>query len=164
MAWFYERKNEITKEELTKLVFKSAEECLKRINNNPEKVLLLPPDITRAHSGAGFITEILYNFFSQKADVYVMPTLGQHLPHTPEQNKWMFGSIPEEKILKHDWKKDGKRIGIIPADYVKKVTFGRADWEIPVNINRLVVEENWDIILNIGHVVPHEVLGFANHK
>jgi nickel-dependent lactate racemase len=164
MAWFFEKSNEISSVQLNQLVLKAAHESLKRLSNAPKKILLLPPDITRAHSGAGLITNILYNFFAPTADVYVMPTLGQHLPHTQEQNKWMFGDIPESKILVHDWKKDGKRIGTIPADYVEQVTEGKANWEIPVNINRLVLEEKWDIILNIGHVVPHEVLGFANHN
>lgn len=164
MSWFYEKREEIKRDEMNSLVLKSAQECLNRICKNPKKVLLLPPDITRAHSGAGWITEMFYNFFAQMADVYVIPTLGQHVPHTPEQNKWMFGSIPEEKIIKHDWRKDGKRLGVIPADYVEKITQGKANWEIPISINRLVVEENWDIIINVGHVVPHEVLGFANHN
>lgn len=146
------------------LVLKSAEECLERICKKPKKVLLLPPDITRAHSGAGWITELFYNFFAQTADVYVIPTLGQHVPHTVEQNRWMFGNIPEEKIIKHDWRKDGKRLGIIPADYVEKITQGRATWEIPISINKYLLQEAWDIIINIGHVVPHEVLGFANHN
>jgi nickel-dependent lactate racemase len=137
---------------------------LEKINPNPKRVLLLPPDITRGHSGAGKITNILYHFFAPSADVYVIPTLGQHLPHTPEQNQWMFGDIPEEKILKHDWIKDGKHLGAIPAEYVEKITGGKANWEIPVNINRLLMEEKWDLILNVGHVVPHEVLGFANHN
>lgn len=164
MAWFYERKQEINRKEMEALVAKSANECLERICKNPKKVLLLPPDITRAHSGAGWITELFYNFFAPMADVYVIPTLGQHVPHTPEQNKWMFGSIPEEKILKHDWRKDGKRLGTIPREYVAKITEGRADWEIPVSINKHVMDEHWDIIINVGHVVPHEVLGFANHN
>jgi nickel-dependent lactate racemase len=164
MAWFFERKSEISKEEIKSLVLKSANECLTRVCKNPKKVLLLPPDITRAHSGAGWITEVLYEFFDHIADVYVIPTLGQHVAHTEEQNKWMFGSIPENKILKHDWIKDGKRLGVVPASYVEKITQGKANWEIPVNINRLVVEEKWDIIINVGHVVPHEVLGFANHN
>lgn len=164
MAWFFKKSNEISSIQLKQLVLKAAQESLTRINKSPKKVLLLPPDITRAHSGAGTITNVLYNFFAPTADVYVMPTLGQHLPHTPEQNQWMFGDIPENKILKHDWIKDGKRIGIIPAGYVKQITDGKADWEIPININRIVLEEKWDIILNIGHVVPHEVLGFANHN
>ncbi|WP_319559397.1 lactate racemase domain-containing protein [Marispirochaeta sp.] len=76
----------------------------------------------------------------------------------------MFGSIPEERILKHDWIKDSKRLGEIPADYVREITEGKADWEIPVAINRLLVDEHWDLIINVGHVVPHEVLGFANHN
>lgn len=164
MAWFFQKSDEITSEQLKQLVLKAAQESLIRINKSPKKVLLLPPDITRAHSGAGIITNILYHFFAPTADVYVMPTLGQHLPHTPEQNQWMFGNIPENKILVHDWKKDGKRIGTIPSGYVEQITEGKANWEIPVNINRLVLEEKWDIILNIGHVVPHEVLGFANHN
>ncbi|HBG41454.1 MAG TPA: hypothetical protein DDW85_08580 [Porphyromonadaceae bacterium] len=164
MAWFFERKEEIGQEEMKSLVIKSANECLKRICKKPKKVLLLPPDITRAHSGAGWITEIFYNFFAQMAEVYVIPTLGQHVPHTEEQNRWMFGNIPEDKILKHNWRTDGKRLGIVPADYVKKITDGLADWDIPISINRLVMEEPWDIIINIGHVVPHEVLGFANHN
>lgn len=164
MAWFFERSNEIPPRKLEELVSLSAKMCLKRIAPSPRKVLLLPPDITRAHSGAGTITNILYHFFAPSADVYVMPTLGQHLPHTPEQNQWMFGNIPEEKILKHDWIKDGKHLGTIPRDYVEKITNGKANWEIPVNINRLVIEEKWDLIINVGHVVPHEVLGFANHN
>jgi nickel-dependent lactate racemase len=164
MPWFFEKSSEITHEQLQELVLKSYNECLKQIKSNPKKVLLLPPDITRAHSGAGFITNLLYHYFTSHADVYVMPTLGQHLPHTPDQNKWMFGDIPEGKILKHDWMKDGKKLGIIPGEYVRAITDGKADWDIPININRLVMEGNWDIILNIGHVVPHEVLGFANHN
>lgn len=164
MAWFFEKKSEIARDELTGLVRRAAEESLQRINKAPKRVLLLPPDITRAHSGAGWITELLYKYFASGADVYVIPTLGQHVPHTPEQNKWMFGAIPEERILKHDWIKDGKRIGAVPADYVEKSTEGKANWEIPVAINRTVLEGDWDLIINVGHVVPHEVLGFANHN
>ena len=105
MAWFFERKAEIGRKEMEALVLKSANECLTRICKNPKKVLLLPPDITRAHSGAGWMTEILYRFFEPMADVYVIPTLGQHVPHTVEQNRWMFGNIPENKI----WKQAGFR-------------------------------------------------------
>lgn len=164
MSWFFKKSPKISKEEITDLLLKSAKECLKRLHNNPKKVLLLPPDITRAHSGAGWMTEILYNFFSMMCDVYVMPTLGQHQPHTPEQNKWMFGDIPENKILKHDWRNECKNIGKIPSSYVAKITENKADWDIPVSINKILVDEKWDIIINIGQVVPHEVLGFANHN
>ncbi len=164
MAWFFEKSSEIGRKRIEQLVLKSADECVKRVCKSPKKVLLLPPDITRAHSGAGWITKILYDYFSKSALVYLIPTLGQHVPHTEEQNKWMFGDIPEDRILKHDWLTDCDRIGTVPADYVKAITSGRADWDIPVSINRAVVQDDWDLVINVGHVVPHEVLGFANHN
>lgn len=164
MAWFFEKSKELSKERIKYLTIRAAEECLERLSKSPGNVLLLPPDITRAHSGAGSITNYLYDFFKNSSEVFIMPTLGQHLPHTNEQNNWMFGDIPPDRILEHNWLKDGKKIGTIPGNYVKQITDGRADWDIPISINRLLFETKWDIIINIGHVVPHEVLGFANHN
>ena len=163
MSWF-EKVETISRGEMLELVHKAAEEARRRICANPKKVLLLPPDITRAHSGSGWIVEEFYKIFSKEAEVYVIPTLGQHLPHTPEQNRWMFGSIPEERILKHDWRNGVKTIGEVSADFVKEVSHGKADWAIPVCVNRTLLEGGWDLIINVGHVVPHEVLGFANHN
>lgn len=164
MPWFYERDDVIEREEILHFAKRFVEEAKDRICKNPEKVLLLPPDITRAHSGAGWITEEIYNILSLEADVHVIPTLGQHVPHTEEQNKWMFGAIPQEKTHDHDWRKGSKVIGEVPAEYVKEVSEGKADWAIPVSLNKMLLEEKWDLILNVGHVVPHEVLGFANHN
>jgi nickel-dependent lactate racemase len=163
MPWFSEIRS-IPKPEMLELVEKAAIEAKARICRHPGRVLLLPPDITRAHSGAGWITEKFYRIFAHEADVHVIPTLGQHVPHTPEQNRWMFGSIPEEKIHKHDWRDGSKIIGAVLSDFVREVSGGAADWEIPVSLNRMLLEEQWDLIINIGHIVPHEVLGFANHN
>ena len=163
MPWF-SKKGKLSREDILELTRQAASEALKRICREPKKVLLLPPDITRAHSGSGWITEEFYKIFSKNADVHVIPTLGQHVPHTPEQNKWMFGSIPEEKIHAHDWRGGSKVIGEVPAEFVKEVSKGKADWAIPVSLNKMLLEENWDLIINVGHVVPHEVLGFANHN
>jgi nickel-dependent lactate racemase len=127
-------------------------------------VLLLPPDLTRAHSGSGKITETLYNALAPQCDVHVIPTLGQHVPHTAEQNRWVFGSIPNERIHVHDWLAGVTRVGIIPGEMVSEATGGVADWDIPVDLNTSLMREKWDLIINIGHVVPHEVLGFANHN
>jgi nickel-dependent lactate racemase len=164
MPWFYEEETSLAHARILELTRRAAEEALRRICAKPQKVLLLPPDITRAHSGAGWITAELYKFFSRFADVHLIPTLGQHVPHTPEQNRWMFGSVPDEKIHDHDWRNGSKVIGEIPADFVKQVSHGKADWPIPVSLNQMLLEEKWDIIINVGHIVPHEVLGFANHN
>ena len=164
MPWFYEE-GSLSKERVLELAKRAAEEALRRIAPRPERVLLLPPDITRAHSGAGWITESLYHFFTEKgAEVCLIPTLGQHVPHTPEQNRWMFGSIPEERILPHDWRSGSRVIGEVSADFVKEVSRGKADWPIPVSLNTTLLDGGWDLVINIGHIVPHEVLGFANHN
>jgi len=47
---------------------------------------------------------------------------------------------------------------------VRETTGGAADWKFPVWLNSMLMQEKWDLIINIGHVVPHEVLGFANHN
>ncbi len=116
------------------------------------------------HSGSGWITECLYDRLKDEADVHVIPTLGQHEPHTAEQNRVMFGSISNERIHAHDWRDGVVQVGEVSAEYVKEITDGAADWAMPIWLNRMLMEEPWDLIINIGHVVPHEVLGFANHN
>ena len=163
--WFKQESSNISREQILELARQYAAEAKKRICANPKRVLLLPPDITRAHSGSGWIVEELYKIFTADgADVHLIPTLGQHVPHTPEQNKWMFGSAPEEKIHVHDWRSGSTVIGEVPSSFVKEVSGGKVDWAIPVSLDNFLLNGNWDLVLNVGHVVPHEVLGFANHN
>jgi nickel-dependent lactate racemase len=164
MPWFSEKAEQIGPKRLEELMERTAEEARQRICRHPKRVLLLPPDLTRAHSGVGRLTEMLYRLFSAEAEVHVIPTLGQHVPHTPEENRRMFGSIPQQSIHAHDWRGGCVYLGQVPADYVEATTKGAANWPIPVWLNRMLIEEPWDLIVNIGHVVPHEVLGFANHN
>lgn len=164
MPWIVAENKSLTRAEIMRLVEQAAAEARRRICRNPRRVLLLPPDITRAHCGAGWITNRFYHIFAETAEVHLIPTLGQHVPHTPEQNAWMFGDIPEERIHAHDWRAGSKIIGEVPAAFVKDVSHGKADWPIPVSLNRRLLEGEWDLVVNIGHIVPHEVLGFANHN
>ncbi len=165
MPWFSVEADALTPEQIAAACSRTLAEARTRINAGLKRVLLLPPDLTRAHSGAGRITELLYRELDAAgAHVEVIPTLGQHVPHTPEENKWMFGSIPEERIFEHGWREGCVRVGTIPADYVKAITGGAADWEIPIDLNPKLINEPWDLVIHIGHVVPHEVLGFANHN
>lgn len=164
MPWFHQEADNISRKEMEAHCVRMLDEAKSRLNCDFKRVLLLPPDLTRAHSGAGWITEFIYNQLPKSCDIHVIPTLGQHVPHTEAENKWMFGSIPEERIHAHDWRNGVTRMGVIPKEQVLESTHGKADWEIPVDINTMTVTEDWDLIINIGHVVPHEVLGFANHN
>jgi nickel-dependent lactate racemase len=164
VPWFWREAEELSRSEVDELALRLLAEARSRIKKDLRRVLLLPPDLTRAHSGAGKITETLYRALADECDVHVIPTLGQHVPHTAEQNRWMFGEIPNNRIHIHDWLGGVTRIGTIPAKLVEESTGGVADWDIPVDLNASLMRESWDLIINIGHVVPHEVLGFANHN
>lgn len=162
--WFYKEGTFIDEKTQIQMMETLVAEAYKRINKSIKKVLLLPPDITRFHSGAGTLTNMLYHILDKECKIDVIPTLGQHVPHTPEENRRMFGDIPQECIHIHDWKNSCERLGKISRDFVTAATEGKADWEIPVEINKAVVSGEYDLIVNIGQVVPHEVLGFANHN
>src|ERR1700748_111237 len=93
MPWFQVEGEALTEEDIRGAVTRLLEEARKRIKKDLKQVLLLPPDLTRAHSGAGKITEMLYEGLAG-CEVAVIPTLGQHRPHNEEENRWVFGSIP----------------------------------------------------------------------
>ncbi len=167
MPWFAIQADAIPEEQIKQAAIQLVKEAQSRIAPKLDRVLLLPPDLTRAHSGVGKITEWVYEEVLRRnpeAYVRVIPTLGQHVPHTEVENKWMFGSIPNEIILQHDWRNGVSHVGTIPASLVEQTTGGVAGWEIPVDLNSTLMNESWDLIVNLGHVVPHEVLGFANHN
>src|SRR6266550_7273504 len=155
MPWFHEQADAIPRKKVEELCGRTLEEARKRLKVDFKRVLLLPPDLTRAHSGAGWLTETIYKQLPKSCDTHVIPTLGQHRPHTKEENAWMFGSIPNERIHAHDWRGGVTHVGTIPAEVVKEKTGGLADWEIPVDLNTMLMKETWDLIVNIGHVVPH---------
>jgi nickel-dependent lactate racemase len=164
VPWFWREAEELSQVEVDALALRLLAEARARINKEFRRVLLLPPDLTRAHSGSGKITETLYKALAPYSDVHVIPTLGQHVPHTAEQNRWVFGDIPNERIHVHDWISGVTRLGVIPRGLVAQSTNDLADWDIPVDLNTSLMREPWDLIINVGHVVPHEVLGFANHN
>ena len=165
MPWITERADEISWDRLQTLMEQTVAEARRRICAKPKRVLLLPPDITRMHSGAGRLTEMLYNLLADEAEVHVIPTLGQHVPHTPEENRQMFGSIPERadprprlaRRLRRRRRDSGR---LRRRSHATAPPIGR----LPIVLNRMLMEEPWDLIINVGHVVPHEVLGFANHN
>ena len=128
------------------------------------KALILPPDFTRFHSGAGFITNVYYHALSERgAQVDILPALGTHEAMSDAQLDAMFGDIPHGRFLKHDWRRDVVKLGEIPADYVSSITEGLWTEPVSVEVNRRVMDESYDLIISPGQVVPHEVIGMSNH-
>lgn len=128
-----------------------------------ERVLALPPDFTRANSMAGPLTCMAYRYYGPRL-VDVMPALGTHVPMPDWQLDRMFPDVPKSLIRAHQWRTDVMTIGHVPEEYVTEVTKGIWKKPWPVQLNRLVYQGGHDLILSIGQVVPHEVIGMANYN
>ncbi len=128
-----------------------------------DRVLAIPPDMSRFHSGAGDLTKSAYEFYGEQLRV-ILPALGTHAPMTPGEIAKMFGGIPFDLFHAHNWRKDAVTLGEVPAEYVHEQSEGKLNYTWPVQINRMLVEGGFDLMLSIGQVVPHEVIGMANYN
>ncbi|MGI6173237.1 MAG: lactate racemase domain-containing protein [Christensenellales bacterium] len=150
----------LSMDEIRLALDKSLEGDLPRL----KKVLLLPPDFTRYHSGAGSITSFLYERLKGQCEVDVMPALGTHVPMSDAEIAEMYPDIPRERFIAHDWRRDVVKIGEVPASFVREVSEGTMDEAISVEVNRRLLDPSYDLILSVGQVVPHEVAGMANRN
>ena len=132
----------------------------------PERVLLLPPDYTRMYSGAGMLCAMYYRFFTGLGSaVDVMPALGTHAPMTGAEIETFFeGAVPRERVIVHRWRDDVVKLGEVTAAFVSEVSEGLVDEKIDVEVNRRLVSGEYDLIISMGQVVPHEVVGMANYS
>lgn len=130
---------------------------------NKNKVLTLPPDFTRFHSRAGELTTYVYDYYKNSL-TDILPALGTHFAMTEKEINKMFPGIPHNLFRVHNWRNDLVTLGIVPAEFVKEVSEGKVEYDWPAQVNKLLVEGNFDLILSIGQVVPHEVVGMANYN
>ncbi len=147
--------------ELEALVERTLEACG---GAKLRRVLLLPPDHTRLNSMAGPITAIAYRLLSaQGARVDIMPAIGTHVPMRPSELRMMFGKeIPANSFLVHDWRNGVVPCGAIPGEKLKEWSGGLVDYEVQVEVSKILFN-GYDLVLSIGQVVPHEVVGMANY-
>jgi len=143
----------------------SLKESLSELKKDLKKVLLLPPDITRFYSQAGKITAMYYDILKDSCQVDIMPTVGTHMAMTEEEIDKMYGKeIPKDRFIVHDWRNDIVKIGEVPGSFVKEVSGGILDFSIDVEVNYRLVNSEYDLIISVGQVVPHEVVGMANYS
>jgi nickel-dependent lactate racemase len=131
----------------------------------PRSLLIIPPDYTRLHSGAGKITAMIVDILGGSCAIDVMPALGTHRPMTDGECRAFFlGRVEPRDLIVHRWREDTVRIGTVPAEFVREVSEGLVDTPIDVEVNRRIVGGGYDLIVSIGQVVPHEVAGMANYS
>ena len=127
------------------------------------KVLVIPPDYTRLSSRAGELTEFAWEYFGEKL-TDILPALGTHTPMTDEQISHMYGKTPRSLFREHDWRNDVVTLGTVPAEFIHEVSEGAVNYPWPAQVNKMLVEGGFDLILSVGQVVPHEVAGMANYN
>jgi nickel-dependent lactate racemase len=128
-----------------------------------KKVLVVPPDFTRFHSQAGALTRLAHDFYGP-ALTDILPALGTHSPMTAGQLNEMFPGVPHDLFRVHNWRTGITTVGEVPAAFVKQVSDGAVDFPWPAQLANLIWSGGHDLILSIGQVVPHEVIGMANYN
>jgi len=127
------------------------------------KVLVIPPDFTRYHSRAGELTSYIHEYYGDRL-THVLPALGTHHAMSDAQIARMFPGVPRERFHVHDWRHGLATLGEVPGSFIREQSEGALDFSWPVQVNRLLVEGDFDLILSIGQVVPHEVAGMAGQN
>jgi len=144
-------------------------EALASIGLRGKKVLVLIPDHTR-HAPIGLFFRILYDAIGSEVRAldYLIATgthqamsierIYRHVGITPHEHATRFGKV---RFFNHEHDNPAAlvSVGILPAEEVASLTGGLFHEEIPVTINKRILE--YDHILLVTPVVPHEAMGFA---
>ncbi len=148
---------DLSPEQLNELLSGALAKLGKRNN-----VLVVPPDQSREHSRAGELTGYAVKHYGDKVKA-ILPALGTHTPMRPDQITHMFPGVAPELFRSHDWRTGIETLGEVPAEFIKEQSEGKLDYAWPTQVNKLVSRGGFDLILSIGQVVPHEVVGMANY-
>jgi nickel-dependent lactate racemase len=128
-----------------------------------KKILAIPPDFTRFHSQAGILTRLIWEYYRDRL-TDVLPALGTHAPMSDEEIQKMFGAMPRSLFRNHDWRKDVLTLGEVPKEFIEEQSEGKLHYSWKAQVNKLLAQGGFDVILSIGQVVPHEVIGMASYN
>ncbi|HUB50835.1 MAG TPA: hypothetical protein VL986_01625 [Terracidiphilus sp.] len=125
-------------------------------------VLAVPPDQSREHSQAGLITRFVFEHYGERLKT-VLPAIGTHTPMRDDQLAHMYAGVPQSLFKVHNWRTDIETLGEVPAEFIREQSEGKLNYPWPAQVNKLISRGGFDLILSIGQVVPHEVIGMANY-
>ncbi len=144
-------------------------EALAEVRVDSRRLLILIPDGTR-HAPIPMLYRLLNELLGRRtARLDFMIALGTHPPMPPSEIDVLVGMsaseriahYPNSAIYNHTWDRPSTltRIGVLPAQQVEELTEGLLSQEIPVDLNRAILD--YDQLLICGPVFPHEVAGFS---
>ncbi len=134
-----------------------------------KKVLLIVPDSTRT-APVGLLFRTIHDLIgADAAALDVMIALGTHPPMSDDAINRRLEINAEERcgkyrrvrVLNHAWNDPAvlAPIGVIPASEIGELSGGRFEMDVNVAINRAVFD--YDQLVIVGPVFPHEVVGFS---
>ncbi|MHB0914056.1 MAG: lactate racemase domain-containing protein [Armatimonadota bacterium] len=134
-----------------------------------KRVLLVVPDHTRT-APVPFMYRTIYRLLAERVKaVDVLIALGTHPPMPMEHIYQHMGltaeehaaEFPKTRFFNHLWKDPDSLavVGTIPAEKIEEVSGGRFSMPVKLAVNKLVLE--YDHLMILGPVFPHEVVGFS---
>ncbi len=136
---------------------------------NNKRVLVLTPDTTRTCPLPMMINCLQDIIGSRAESLDFMVALGTHTPLSEEKILALYGITDQDRssryrnarLLNHRWDLPDTltRVGWIEEDEIEKLSGGLLREKVPVDVNRIIFD--YDLILILGPVFPHEVVGYS---
>ena len=144
-----------------------AVEALTQLDLAGKRVLVIIPDSTRTAPVDLFFRLFHELLRGQVAALDYLVALGTHQPMDDAALSRLVGvevragQVGPSRIFNHRWDMPETfvTLGTLPAAEVEEISGGRLSLDVPVRLNRLVLE--YDQLLVCGPVFPHEVVGFS---
>jgi nickel-dependent lactate racemase len=144
-------------------------EGLARLPIAGQRVLVIVPDGTRSIPLPLFFRAIMRQLRPQARAADVLVALGTHplmsrealLAHVGLTEERYAAEYADVKLINHAWNDPEALVtlGVIPADEIAELSGGLLRQDVPVRMNRLILD--YDLLLICGPVFPHEVAGFS---
>ena len=142
---------------------------LDQVNLAGKKLLVLIPDATRSCPLPMLFRHLVDLVGPKVARLDFLIALGTHQPMPEDKINALLGLTEDERkgryknigIYNHDWQSHGtfKILGTIPAETIHKISHGLMRQDVPVGINKRVLD--YDQLMILGPTFPHEVVGFS---
>ncbi|MBO8131026.1 MAG: DUF2088 domain-containing protein [Candidatus Marinimicrobia bacterium] len=144
-------------------------EAFREIKPDGKRILFVIPDHTRTVP-IGLLFRIIYSLLADRARLLdFLIALGTHPPMSNERIMKMLeierfeydAKFSKSRFFNHYWNKPDqlKYIGTIKRDTILEVSNGLMDKEVDIHVNKIIFD--YDMVIIVGPVFPHEVIGFS---
>jgi len=144
-------------------------QALGQVALDGKRVLVIIPDSTRTAPLPLFFRLFHELLGGRVAALDYLVALGTHQPMSEAALNRLLGLTAEERattygrvhVFNHHWEEPDTfvTLGTIPAAEMEVLSEGKLAQEVPVRLNRLVLD--YDQLIVLGPVFPHEVVGFS---